>query len=500
MAMRLPRWWAPALIILAVLLIRLPTIGNPILDFDEQLYLLVGDALWHGQLPYVAMWDRKPLGLFAFYAAVRLLGGDGIVQYQLVAAACVAATACLVRAMARRHAGEGSSIVVALGYALTLNVLHGAGGQASVIYNVLTALAVWCAFKANDASRPGAVLRLALAAMLSMGLAIQFKYTPVVEGIFLGCWFLWRFRALQASPRHIVGSAMAMIVMALLPTLVALGCYAANGHLDDYVYANFVSIFRRLPFSAQVRHDQAMTIVAMAGGLIGTGLWGLWQSARAMRVAAPADFWLTAGWLASAFGGFALLGDFFDFYFITVALPLSLAAAGAVRRGPAGFAAACLVLLWPALGTPPYYFLRSHFQHATARMVASIRPYVSGNPLYVYDGPAVLYLLTGAPAPTRYIYPDHLNNPVEAQALGVDPVAEERRVLAARPGAIVTASRPVVPHVAPGTQALVRDALARDYVLVDRVPTIDRTFYIWARRDLHPGPAPIRDPRAANPQ
>ena len=159
-----------------------------------------------------------------------------------------------------------------------------------------------------------------------------------------------------------------------------------------------------------------------------------------------------------------------------------------------------MLLLWPALGTPPYYFLREQYQRATTRMVDSIQPYVQGHYLYVYDGPAALYLLTGSQAPTRYIYPDHLNNPVEAKALGVDPAQEERKVLAARPGAIVTASRPVVPFVSPATQALVRDALARDYVLVDRVPTIDRMYFIWARRDLHPGPAPITDHRAANPQ
>lgn len=499
-ASRLPRWWPYALIALVTLLIRLPTIGNPILDFDEQLYLLVGDGMWHGQLPYVDMWDRKPLGLFAFYAAIRLLGGDGIVQYQLVAGACVAITACLIRAMARRHASETAAVVVAIAYVLTLNVLHGAGGQAAVIYNALTAFAVWCAFNANDEERAVAVARQALAAMLAMGIAIQFKYTPVIEGMFLGCWFLWRFWRLGVAPTRVVALATAMVLAALAPTALAIGCYVANGHLDDYIYANFVSIFRRLPFSAQVRHDQAMTIIAMAGGLIATGLWGLWQGRKRLHDTARSDFWLLAGWVASAFAGFALLGDFFDFYFITVALPLALASAGAVRRGPHGFAAACLLLLWPALGTPAYYFLRGHYQHATARMVARIQPYVVGHPLYVYDGPAVLYLLTKAQAPTRYIYPDHLNNPVEAMALGVDPVVEEQRVLAARPGAIVTASRPVVPHVAPGTQALVRAALARDYVLVDRVPTFDRTFFIWARRDLHPGPAPIHDPRADNPQ
>ncbi len=42
------------------LLIRGPTFGYPLLHIDEQFYLLVGDRMLHGALPYVDIWDRKP--------------------------------------------------------------------------------------------------------------------------------------------------------------------------------------------------------------------------------------------------------------------------------------------------------------------------------------------------------------------------------------------------------------------------------------------------------
>jgi hypothetical protein len=497
---RLPAWWPYPLIAALVLLIRLPTIGNPILDFDEQLYLLVGDRMLHGQLPYVDLWDRKPVGLFVVYAAIRMLGGGGIVQYQLVAAGCVAITAWFVRAIVRRHLGELQAITAALAYILILNVLHGLGGQTAIFYNALTAFAAWCACKANDTQKLGSIAGLALAAMLALGLAIQIKYTVIVEGAFFGCWFLWRLFISGQPASRLIGMAVAMVAVALAPTGAALGAYAMAGHLQEFVFANFVSIFQRHSFPVIVRHDQVSSVVACSMGLMAASVLGLVQLHARLDKGKRADLWLLAGWCACALAGFIMLGDFYDFYFLPVVLPSAIAAAFALRGERQGFAVGCLLLLWPIIFTPPNYFSKRQDVLQTSRMASALAPYVARHCLYVYDGPSILYYRTNACAPTRFIFPDHLTNPIEKDALGIDPVVEERRVLASKPGAIVTASRSNVPNVAPATQALVRDALARDYVLIARAPTIERTYFIWARRDLHPGPAPITDHRAANPQ
>ena len=106
-----PAWarrWADgisALLLLgAALLLRAASFGNPVIEGDEGFYLLVGDRMRHGLLPYVDVWDRKPVGLFLVYAAIRLLGGEGIWQYQLVATVFAAGTALLVSRIAIRFA------------------------------------------------------------------------------------------------------------------------------------------------------------------------------------------------------------------------------------------------------------------------------------------------------------------------------------------------------------------------------------------------------------
>jgi hypothetical protein len=199
------------------------------------------------------------------------------------------------------------------------------------------------------------------------------------------------------------------------------------------------------------------------------------------------------GWSIAALCGFGMLGDFYDFYFITVLPPLLVLVAPLIQRGRLGFATGNLLLLWPLLLSPPQFGLTARHRIATHQLVDAVRPFVGSRCLYVYDGPAILYMLTNACAPSRYIYPDHLNNPTEAPALGIDPVAEVARVLATRPGAIVTAHRPLIPKVTPESRARLKAVLAHDYVLVARVE-IDRIYDVYALRALAPGRPPLPVP------
>jgi hypothetical protein len=114
------------------LLIRGATLGFPVIHIDEQFYLLVGDRMLHGAVPFVDIWDRKPIGLFILYAAIRLLGGDGILQYQLVALACVAGTSLVIYRMAREIASPMGAFWAGVAYQLYLSAFFCFGGQAPV--------------------------------------------------------------------------------------------------------------------------------------------------------------------------------------------------------------------------------------------------------------------------------------------------------------------------------------------------------------------------------
>ena len=66
--------------------------GDPVADFDEQLYSFIGWRMQYGELPFIDLWDRKPFGLFAIFGLIHFLFGPSALAYQLVATGFAVAT------------------------------------------------------------------------------------------------------------------------------------------------------------------------------------------------------------------------------------------------------------------------------------------------------------------------------------------------------------------------------------------------------------------------
>ena len=130
------RWLVPVLLMLLAVAARAQTFGNPVLGYDEQFYLLVGDRMLHGAIPFVDIFDRKPIGLFLIYAGIRLLGGEGTLQYELVALLVAWSTAVLVWRFARRLTAAPGALAAAAAYLIWLDFMEGEGGQAPVFFNL----------------------------------------------------------------------------------------------------------------------------------------------------------------------------------------------------------------------------------------------------------------------------------------------------------------------------------------------------------------------------
>ncbi len=490
------RYWPFWALLVFAILWRSPVYGNPDVFLDEQFYLLVGDRMLHGALPYVDIWDRKPIGLFLIYAFSRLLGGEGFMQYQLLASVFAGVTAGMIWLVARRACGNFGATASGLLYLLWLNVYSGGAGQSPVFYNLLTMGAVWLCLCANDAGRAGdagKIARLGGWAMLLCGCILQIKYTAVMEGMFFGAWFLWRLWRAGMAPMRIMAIAIGYGVIALLPTLIATGWYAATGHLHAFIYANFLSIFDRGRLSDSFLRMAGGFFLATTPPLAIVGSFGLmrhWQITGRQIAGKDRrdDFAFLVGWLASAILGFVMIGNFYDHYFLPVLLPAFIVIAPMLVATPIGVTAAAVLAFWALFwsGTPDAAYQRAK-RAGLMRLTEATRPYVrDGQCLFIFDGPAILYMTSNACIPTRYAYPDHLSNDVEKRAIGVDAVAEMRRVLASRPGAIVTANSPVIPRLNAQTVPLLKAALGRDYLCVAAVRATKqgRAFYVHARRDL----------------
>ncbi|RIV80853.1 hypothetical protein D2V17_18275 [Aurantiacibacter xanthus] len=461
-------------LLVAAAILRAQTFGNPVIEFDEQYYLLVGERMLDGALPYVDIWDRKPIGLFVLFAAFawigQLLGGDGLLASQIGALVAVVVTAELIRRMALRAGADGlAALLAGLGYIIWLNLAQGEGTQASVLY---TPLVVGAAFlvqrRAPHLARDGA------AAMALVGLAIQIKYTAGLEGLLFGLWLIVLGHRRGWSFSKVLSAAAVWALLVLLPTLLTAAIYGYLGALDAFLFANFQSQFLRVPDELSVMGEDLLGSVAIL--LLPVAL--LLATMRREDLRARSFEWQ---WLAAALAAILIVGAYSPHYFIPLLAPLFVVLAPAFGRWRKVGAAVL------ALGTMAGQFLLHHYEEtkggrAEAMAMVEAIGEVPGC-LYVHDGFPALYRLSQSCLPTPFAFPGSLNMANEANALGVDSRSEVERIFMTRPDAVVT-DLPAYNRGNRVTQAIVQRELAQNYVLTLRLKTgSDRYRLVYRRRD-----------------
>lgn len=438
-AATLPRW----LVLLATAVaVRAVTFGNPLVAVDEQFYWVTAQRLLQGALPFVDIWDRKPIGLFLLYAPAAALGMPwGILAYQLMALASVVLTAGLIARVADRTGWGVGALPSALLYILMLNVADGQGGQAPVFYNLLTIGAVALLLPRPD-DRDGDPARVGrnLLAMLLIGLALQVKYTVLFEGLFLGLWLLRREAVLGASLVHVVRRGLGYAGMAMLPTLLAAGAYAWLGHFDAWFYANFGSILDR-------KSDPLIDLVGaffevmvpLAPLLVLSGLG--WTRMRRTGGPSTAEG-LLLGWLIAAMVGLLVFGSWFPHYALPAMVPGSLCCAAFFAQSRVGRRIIAPVLLTVALIAGTICVLAAQAKRGNAAQLATITDAIGRGPgcLYVQSGDSMLYGATGRCTLSPWLFPSHLSRERENGALGVDQLAEVDHIFAQRPAVVVMRS------------------------------------------------------------
>ena len=476
-----------AFLLVVALLTRIAKLGDPTITGDEQFYLLVGDRMWQGALPFVDIWDRKPIGLFLLYALFRPFSTDGVLAYQVAALLFAAATAFVLAQIATRLVNPVAATIAGALYLVYLPIMGGAGGQSPVFYNLFTAVAALLVIRCMDGVDGATLRRHGLVAMLLTGLAMQVKYTALFEGIAFGLTLLWLHWRALGSLGSVATAATSLAAVALMPTALAFGAYAIEGHAWVFVSTNFISIFQKSPlpgFSA-VETFLVPSAFKMAPLLLLASMAAIRALFR--RPFAP-QLVFALLWSAFAFVEFFALGRYSDHYAIPMLMPLVVVLASFLDFVPLAFAAPSLVIVFA--GLIPGAFSRPQALQDQVRVAAlteALAPYARQGCIYVNDGPPILYLTTHSCLPTRYVFASHLADADEAAA--TDATASMAALLRGRPSAIVVPDRPrVIPRNA-ATDALLDRALAADYRLDKVLPDVgSRNQRIFVRNDLRNDP------------
>lgn len=454
--------------------IRIWLFGDPVIHVDEEFYFVTGGRLLHGALPFVDIWDRKPLGLFLIYAAAHAIGGGSVIAYQVLATLSAAATAILVRQLALYVAGATEAWLAAAAYLLYLMIYSGAGGQSPVFYNLPMAAAVLLLMRDIEGKH---VRSTGNWAMLLVGIALEIKYSVVFEGIFFGCWLLWVDSCKRTTLPGRLANALLWIGAALLPTLVALGFYASIGHAQQFIQANFLSVFgRREP------------IISSLGALANTILpivpliACVWIGVARLKSSAVGR--LLVGWVAAATFGYLIFGNYYDHYALALLPPFCAAGASGLTGVRARkYLAPILLGTAAAIGA---YRTVIHVRHigneAQLELVTRIiRTHLNGC-LFVFEGHAMLYETTNACLVTRYIFPYHLSELKEASALGVNVIDEMRRIDRAAPSVVVMDVKESKGDTNEETRGYLLAMVRSKYRLVGVAPIGSREYAIFARR------------------
>jgi hypothetical protein len=431
-----PRWCVLLAIAIAA---RLVTFGNPIVHVDEQFYYSVAHAMAHGALPYVDIWDRKPLGLFLVYLPAGFFDPPvGIWVYQALALASVLATALIILRLVEESGWPRGALAAAALYILCLDLADGQGGQAPVFFNLAMTGAALIILRSG---RHGATVRrrMGVCAIALVGISLQIKYSVVFEGSAFGLYLLRDEWAQFRSTKSLAWYASLLVAIALLPTALAALSYAMLGHLGEFWYANFASILARKPDPPAVLIDNLLACGAILSPLlvlVAVGYGVRHDDGEHRRSAVFLRFWLGA-----AIFGFLVFGSWFNHYALPVMPPAACCAAGFIggrRSGPAiafGLAGTLFVagqgILW----------LERDNRGRPSQFEAIVESVGRGpGSLYVYQGPTMLYEATGRPSVTRYRFPTHLMFKREHGAVGIDQGREIERIFDQRPEIVVVQS------------------------------------------------------------
>ncbi|MFZ2358327.1 MAG: hypothetical protein WA040_03215 [Anaerolineae bacterium] len=478
------------------LFLRLPALPQSVIDWDESFYLLMAREMLRGHPPYTVIWDHKPPGLFVLFALAQIVLGQTVLAMRLLAVLVATATSFLLWLFGWRGMGSAAiGALAALFYALFSTQNGGLASNAEIMFAPFTIGALL--LLTLRAGLPATILPrrqlVFFAAGLLLGLAIQIKTVAGLELLAALAWIGLAMaasrRAGQPTPaRTALLTAGLLILGALLPLLAVAGYFALNGLWGEYIHANFTAS------SIYLRLAPPLTLPAVAAALLGQARSAplLWLTALAAAPLAwllrrrhphTALHLLALGvWLAFTLAATLLSRRFYPHYFLQALPPLSLLAAAvivqavqlksALPRLRQGLLIGLIVAI--GLAQPAARPLKASVEEALALLrhtqrtellvytASYLRERMTPDDyLYVAEGDPILYYLTDARLPTRYLLPPLLNGDL-VPMVGVDPLAELDRIMALRPAYVVLAEDY---RRNPAFLARLQEHLARHYAL-----------------------------------
>ena len=97
---------ALAFLAVTALFFRLIAFPQAVIDWDESVYLLMARSMLQGHMPYTAVWDHKPPGVYVLFLLAQVLFGQSILSIRILAVLAVTASCFLLYLYGRNVLGS----------------------------------------------------------------------------------------------------------------------------------------------------------------------------------------------------------------------------------------------------------------------------------------------------------------------------------------------------------------------------------------------------------
>jgi|SRR6185503_4560867 len=446
---------ALVILLLAALLVRLPFFFIDSVDWDEGTFILIGQSILDGHLPYVHLWDLKPPLLFGFFATAIAAGGHSIVAVRAAGTITVAVTAWLVFCTAvrwwpRRIAGIAAAACVGL------ETFIGSGQGTMSEHVALPAL--WGAVAllvATDRPAPGRAFWIGALAAVATLVRLNLAVTGVAIAILLVLDSVRFRRSLGSAVPGFAAGGTAVLALTAMP-------YVFSGQFDMLWRSVFLAARARTDtgttlaeraaaLGSQALHADGGSAIFWPGVIVGFG--ALAAAVLAWRRAGAEDGGATRGvrhvtvLFAATAAGIAMSGEAFAHYLIQLVPFVTLLFGALLARLPGTMSIIAAVVLlvssWPSLQpvVAEYRGLISRMQSGVDLhygpaydIAAFLKEQNPGRRPVLVLSDHVAYWLAGTEPPGKFVtHPSTLSRAAVLKVMGTTPQRELETIFAKAP-------------------------------------------------------------------
>ncbi|HEY9630391.1 MAG TPA: glycosyltransferase family 39 protein [Coleofasciculaceae cyanobacterium] len=222
------------------------------LDWDESLYLLVSQSMLDGDIPYVGIWDNKPVGIYLLYILSFLLFGKSIFAIRLLSCGAIAATCYVLYHFSQLWAGNAKlmGVIAALLYIVSTLQNGGTAANTEIFFIPFVATAYyWVAAQWQERTQSVSRWRY-FAIGLCLGIAFIIKYVVIYDLVAILLllavpFFLTPSHIAPLQSRHQyfqrAGVFLILLLGFLLPFFLMASFFVLTGSFSDFFYANFTA-------------------------------------------------------------------------------------------------------------------------------------------------------------------------------------------------------------------------------------------------------------------